>query len=92
LLFPELEILLDFKANPNAKILYVRIKDKLKAQGVMFDGNNIELYNTITEEELIEEMKTLKENLNDRNQTLKSKRLQSIYYIIYYKLKFEFKI
>jgi hypothetical protein len=61
-LFPDLEILLDFKANPNSKTLYVRIKDKLKAQGVMFDGNNIELHGIITEEELIEEMKVINDS------------------------------
>lgn len=31
---------IDFKANPNSKTLYVRIKDKLKSEGVSFDGNN----------------------------------------------------
>jgi hypothetical protein len=62
LLFPELEILLDFKANPNSKTLYVRIKDKLKDQGVMFDGNNIELHGIISEEELIEEMKIINDS------------------------------
>ena len=62
LLFPNLEILLDFKANPNSKTLFVRIKDKLKALGVGFDGNNIELYGVITEEQLIEEMKAINDS------------------------------
>jgi hypothetical protein len=65
LLFPELEILLDFKANPNSKTLYVRIKDKLKAQGVMFDGNNIELNGIINEQDLIEEMKVINDSKRD---------------------------
>jgi hypothetical protein len=58
--FPDLEILLDFKANPNSKTLYVRIKDELKAKGVTFDGNNIDLEESeVTEEELIKEMKVI---------------------------------
>jgi len=60
--FPNLEILLDFKANPNSKTLYVRIKDKLKAKGVSFDGNNIELNDVITEVELMEEMKVINDS------------------------------
>jgi 5,10-methylene-tetrahydrofolate dehydrogenase/methenyl tetrahydrofolate cyclohydrolase len=59
LLFPELEILLDFRANPNSKTLYVRIKDELKAKGVSFDGNNIELNEVITEKELVDKMKVI---------------------------------
>jgi MSV199 domain/Protein of unknown function (DUF3627)/Centromere-associated protein K len=59
MLFPTLEILLDFKANPNSKTLYVRIKDELKAKGVSFDGNNIDLNEIITELELIDEMKVI---------------------------------
>jgi len=51
--FPDLEILLDFRANPNSKTLYVRIKDELKAKGVTFDGNNIDLEGSeVIEEEL----------------------------------------
>jgi MSV199 domain/Protein of unknown function (DUF3627) len=58
--FPNLEILLDFRANPNSKTLYVRIKDGLKAKGVTFDGNNIDLEGSeVTEEELVEEMKVI---------------------------------
>jgi len=30
-LFQDMEVLLDFKSNPNSKTLYVRIKDNLKA-------------------------------------------------------------
>jgi len=59
LLFPNLEILLDFTANPNSKTLYVRIKDELKAKGVSFDGNNIDLNEVITEQELVDEMKVI---------------------------------
>jgi hypothetical protein len=51
-----MEILLDFKANPNSKTLYVRIKDNLKSRGVTFEGNNIDLNEAITEEDLIDEM------------------------------------
>jgi uncharacterized protein DUF3627 len=65
LLFPNMEILLDFKANPNSKTLYVRIKDKLKALGVIFEGNNIDLNGVITEEELIEEMKVINDQKYD---------------------------
>lgn len=59
-LFPQLEILLDFKANPNSKTLYNRIKDELKAKNVLFDGNNIDLEDTIiTEKELVDAMKVI---------------------------------
>ncbi|CCV01813.1 hypothetical protein IIV22_136L [Invertebrate iridescent virus 22] len=58
-LFPNLQILLDFKANPNSKSLYIRIKDKLKDLGVTFEGNNIDLNGVIEEEKLIEEMKVI---------------------------------
>jgi|GWRWMinimDraft_12_1066020.scaffolds.fasta_scaffold49143_3 hypothetical protein len=43
-----MEVLLDFKANPN--------KDNLKARSVTFEDNNIDLNEAITEEELIDEM------------------------------------
>jgi len=56
LLFPRLEILLDFKCNPNSKSLYVRVKENLKKRGVLFDGNNIDLGEMVNEEGLIEEM------------------------------------
>ena len=55
-LFPGLQILLDFKCNPNSKSLYVRVKENLKKRGVLFDGNNIDLGEDVDEEELIEEM------------------------------------
>ncbi|CCV02252.1 hypothetical protein IIV30_057R [Invertebrate iridescent virus 30] len=59
-LFPNLEVLLDFKANPNSKSLYTRIKDELKAKGVQFNGNNIDLEESeVTEKELMEEMKVI---------------------------------
>jgi len=59
-LYSKLEVLLDFKCNPNSKTLYVRIKDKLKAKGVVFKGIHIDLQDTlITEQELIEEMKVI---------------------------------
>ncbi|ADO00463.1 hypothetical protein WIV_gp119 [Wiseana iridescent virus] len=62
-LFPHLQILLDFTANPNSKTLYVRIKDTLKAKNVQFSGNNIDLEGSeVTEEELIEEMKVTSES------------------------------
>jgi hypothetical protein len=64
-LFPEMEILLDFKANPNSKTLYVRIKDNLKSKGVTFEGNNIDLNEAITEDELIEEMKVINDQKYD---------------------------
>ncbi|CCV02044.1 hypothetical protein IIV25_026R [Invertebrate iridovirus 25] len=58
LLFPQLEILLDFKANPNSKTLYNRIKKELKATGVIFNGNNIDLEDSeVDEQELIDKMK-----------------------------------
>jgi hypothetical protein len=52
LLFPGLQILLDFKCNPNSKSLYVRVKENLKKRGVLFDGNNIDLGETVNEEEM----------------------------------------
>jgi hypothetical protein len=60
LFFPQLQILLDFKANPNSKTLYNRIKKELKAQNVIFSGNNIDLdESNVTQEELMEEMKVI---------------------------------
>lgn len=59
-LFPQLEILLDFKANPNSKTLYNRIKDTLKAKNVQFCNNDIDLGESeVTEDELVEEMKVI---------------------------------
>ena len=64
--FPHLEVLLDFKCNPNSKTLYVRIKDKLKLKNVVFKGNNINLEDsTIFEEDLIEEMKVINDQKRD---------------------------
>jgi hypothetical protein len=58
LLFPQLQILLDFTAHPNSKTLYNRIKKELKAKNVIFSGNNIDLdESNVTQEELMEEMK-----------------------------------
>jgi hypothetical protein len=65
LYFPQLEILLDFKANPSSKTLFVRIKDKLKAEGVIFEGNNIDLNEVVTEHELIDEMKVINDSKFD---------------------------
>jgi hypothetical protein len=60
--FPDLEVLLDFRCNPNSKTLYVRIKENLKAKGVTFKGNNIDLSESeVTEEELIEEIGDINE-------------------------------
>ena len=59
-LFPNTTILLDFKANPNSKTLYNRIKDELKAKNVQFSGNNIDLEESeVTQEQLIDEMKVI---------------------------------
>ncbi|ADO00488.1 hypothetical protein WIV_gp144 [Wiseana iridescent virus] len=58
--FPDLEILLDFKCNPNSKTLYNRIKENLKTKGVEFTGNNIDLRESqVLEEELIKEMEVI---------------------------------
>ena len=58
--FKHLEVL---KCNPNSKTLYNRIKENLKATGVIFKGNNISLDDTaITEEELVEEMMTINDS------------------------------
>jgi hypothetical protein len=60
--FPDLEVLLDFRCSPNSKTLYVRIK----AKGVTFRGNNIELCDSeVTEEEFVGEMKTINEKKYD---------------------------
>jgi hypothetical protein len=65
-LCPNLEILLDFKAHIKFKTLYVRIKDKLKAEGVVFKGNNIDLEDSlITEHDLINEMKVINDQKYD---------------------------
>jgi hypothetical protein len=59
--FPRLKVLLDFKCDSNSKTMYTKIKENLKARGVVFNGNNIDLDETIiTEKELIEEMKAVK--------------------------------
>ncbi|KMQ81896.1 hypothetical protein RF55_24833 [Lasius niger] len=64
--FPNLEILQDFKAQPNSKTLYVRIKDELREKGVVFDGNNIDLEGSdVTEEELIEATKVINDSKRD---------------------------
>jgi hypothetical protein len=64
--FPKLEVLLDFKCNPNSKTLYTRIKENLKAKNVTFKGNNIDLEESeITEEELIDEMKVINDSKQD---------------------------
>ncbi|CCV02164.1 hypothetical protein IIV25_146L [Invertebrate iridovirus 25] len=58
--FPNLEVLLDFKCNPNSKTLFNRIKENLKTKNVVFKGNNIDLDETeVTEEKLVEEMKVI---------------------------------
>jgi len=64
-LFPEMEILLDFRSNPSSKTLYIRIKDNLKARGVTFEGNNIDLNEAITEEEFVDEMMTINDQKYD---------------------------
>ena len=59
-------ILLDFKANPNSKTLYNRIKETLKAKNVQFSGNNIDLEESeVTEKELIDEMKVINDQKYD---------------------------
>ncbi len=64
--FPNLEILHDFKAQPNSKTLYVRIKDELREKGVVFDGNNIDLEGSdVTEEELLEATKVINDSKRD---------------------------
>jgi hypothetical protein len=66
LLFPNMTILLDFKANPNSKTLYNRIKDELRAKNVQFSGNNIDLQESeVIQQELIEEMKVINDQKYD---------------------------
>jgi hypothetical protein len=61
--FPNFEVLLDFKCNPNSKSLYTRIKENLKEKRVIFNGNNIDLEEAeINEEKLIEEMKVINDS------------------------------
>jgi len=61
-IFPKMKVLLDLKYNPNSKTLYTRIKDELRAKNVTFKGNNIDLEDSlIDEEELIEIMKGVDE-------------------------------
>jgi hypothetical protein len=67
LYFSNLEVLLDFKCNPNSKTLFNRIKENLKAKEVVFKGNNIDLEGTvITEQDLINEMK----GINDQKYSI----------------------
>ena len=64
--FPNLEVLLDFKCNPNSKTLYTRIKENLITKNVTFVRNNIDLEDShITEEDLIMEMRTVNESKYD---------------------------
>ncbi|CCV01780.1 hypothetical protein IIV22_103R [Invertebrate iridescent virus 22] len=64
--FPNLEVLLDFKCNPNSKSLYTRIKENLKSKGVTFKGNNIDLEDSeVDEEKLVEEMKATDSSKRD---------------------------
>ena len=64
--FPNLEVLLDFKCNPNSKTLFNRIKENLKATGVTFKGNNIDIEGSeVTEEKLVEEMKVTSDSKRD---------------------------
>ena len=61
-----MSILLDFKANPNSKTLYNRIKDELRAKNVQFSGNNIDLQESeVTQQELVDEMKTINDQKYD---------------------------
>ncbi|CCV02109.1 hypothetical protein IIV25_091R [Invertebrate iridovirus 25] len=64
--FPNLEVLLDFKCNPNSKTLFNRIKENLKATGVTFRGNNIDLEESnISEDKLVDEMKAVNNSKRD---------------------------
>ena len=63
--FPQMVVLLDFKCNPNSKTLFSRIRETLKAKNVTFKGNNIDLEDKITEEELVEEMKVINDQKYD---------------------------
>jgi hypothetical protein len=66
LLFPRLQILLDFTAHPNSKTLYNRIKKELKAKNVVFDHTNIDLEGAeIDEQELIDKMKVINDQKYD---------------------------
>jgi hypothetical protein len=61
--FLNLEVLLDFKCNPNSKTLYNRIKENLKLKNVTFKSNDIDLVESeITEEELMKEMTTINDS------------------------------
>ncbi|ADO00369.1 hypothetical protein WIV_gp026 [Wiseana iridescent virus] len=64
--FPNLEVLLDFKCNPNSKTLYNRIKENLKVKNVTFKGNNIDLEGSeVDENKLVEEMKVINDSKRD---------------------------
>jgi len=64
--FPDLQVLLDFRANPNSKTLYNRIKDELRAKNVIFNGNNIELEGSnVVEERLVEHMRVINDQKYD---------------------------
>jgi hypothetical protein len=57
--FPHLEVLLDLNCN-DSKLLYFKLKDKLKTKGVIFKGNNIDLVETdLTEQDLINAMRVI---------------------------------
>jgi hypothetical protein len=55
--FPNLQVLLNYKCNPNFKI-FVKIKEKLEFKNVIFNGNNIDLDDSeLTEKDLIKKLK-----------------------------------
>lgn len=63
--FPNLKVLIDFKCSPNSKTLYTRIKENLKVKNVVFQGNNIDIGNLVTEQELVEQMTSVNDSRVD---------------------------
>jgi intracellular sulfur oxidation DsrE/DsrF family protein len=60
--YETVDILLDLNCHPNSKTLYVRIKNELKQQGVMFKLCKISIENSeVDEEKLINVMKGVNE-------------------------------
>ncbi|MGL5961484.1 MAG: DUF3627 domain-containing protein [Cetobacterium sp.] len=64
--FGEITILLDLPYHPNSKTLFVRVKEELKKQGVVFNMCKLSIANSeVTEKELIEVMRKIDSEKRD---------------------------
>jgi hypothetical protein len=64
--YGDITILLDLPYHPNSKTLFVRVKDELRKQGVIFNMCKLTLaHSNITERELIEVMRKIDDEKRD---------------------------